>query len=165
MRFRCLTLVFIGCAIAAFALLKNSEADEPTPPPQAEPSKGHIVPVVVLTPGETKELHLSTSCALITRGRGLLIREMKGGVSQKESKVWKRDGITVEVPDFSEAVAAANASSYAPLKEAGLWAFIVKVSAADEAKLGLSNLHIADETCSGTCDTDFRVLVVAPSSD
>jgi hypothetical protein len=39
---------------------------------------------------------------------------------------------------------------------------VVKVSAAQEAKPALVNLHIADETCSGTCDTGFRVLVVAP---
>jgi hypothetical protein len=90
---------------------------------------------------------------------------MKGGVAQEEQTVWKQDGVTVEVPNFSEAVAAAGAASYAPLKNAGLWAFVVKVSAADEARPGVINLHIADETCSGTCDTDFRVLIVAPSSD
>jgi len=163
MRFRYLALVIIVCAIAAFASFTG--ADELTPSAQPEPSKGRIVPVVVLKPGESRELHLSTSCALITRGRGLLVREMKSGVAQKESTIWERDGVTVEVPNFSEAVAAAGAASHLPLKTAGLWAFVVKVSATDEARPGLINLHIADETCGGTCETDFRVLVVAPSSD
>jgi hypothetical protein len=44
----------------------------------------------------------------------------------------------------------------------GLNAFLVRVTAAADAREGLHELHIADETCGGTCATDFRVLVVAP---
>jgi hypothetical protein len=159
MRFRWLAVIVIGCVVAALVSLTNSGADEPAPPSQEEQPKGRIVPVVLVRPGETKELRLSTSCALLTRGRGLLVRELKEGPAPQEGKVWIRDGVTVEVPDYYAAAQAAGAANYAPLKDAGLWAFVVKVSATDEAKPGLINLHIADETCSGTCDTDLRVLV------
>jgi hypothetical protein len=77
-------------------------------------------------------------------------------------KVWKRDGVTVEVPDFVEATKVAAAPLYSPLKAKGIDAFVVKVTAAKDAKPGLYDLHVADETCAGTCDTDFRVLIVAP---
>src|SRR5262249_51220918 len=125
------------------------------------PSKARIVPVVMLKPGETKELLLSTWCTVgLTRGAGLLVRET--AETAEGGKIWKRGGVTVEVPGFVEATRAAAAPVYSPLKKKGLDAFTVKVTAAKDAQPGLYDLHIADVTCSGTCDTDFRVLVVAP---
>ena len=42
------------------------------------------------------------------------------------------------------------------LKEKGINAFVVKVTAAENAKPGLLNLHLADTTCSGSCASDRR---------
>jgi hypothetical protein len=163
MRFAWPAFVVIGCLIVAVAAFTNLGAqEEPKLAPNAEPPRERIVPVVALKPGEAKELLLSTVCTLFTRGGGLHIRDLDGGVVQNERTVWKSEGITVEVPEMGEAAKEVAAPIYAPLKDKGLSAFVVKVSASKEAKPGLVNLHIADTTCNGTCDTDFRVLVVAP---
>jgi hypothetical protein len=79
-----------------------------------------------------------------------------------ERTVWKKDGVTVSVPNMNEATQAAAAPAYKPLSDKGLSTFIVTVKAAKDAKPRLIDMHLADETCSGTCDTDFRVLVLAP---
>jgi hypothetical protein len=161
-------------ALAVCATLIQSDAQQPKKEakeaPAAKEPDPKIVPVVLVKPGETKELLMSTWCHLgITRGGGLSVKMMKGGSFDGEadnndrfSKVWKLAGITVEVPDFGEAEKAAALPVYAPLKEKGINAFVVKVTAAEDAKPGLLNLHLADSTCSGNCASDFRVLVVAP---
>jgi hypothetical protein len=61
---------------------------------------------------------------------------------------------------MGEATQAASAPAYKPLTDQGLSAFVVTVSAAKDAKPRQIEMHLADETCSGTCETDFRVLVV-----
>jgi hypothetical protein len=163
MRFAWLTLPVIMCLVAAAVTYTNSAAQEPKttsdPAPKEEPQKGRIVPVVSLKPGETKELLMSAPCALLTRGGGLLVRDM-GESASKERTVWRKNGVTVELPNMGEAAKAASAPIYEPLKSKGLSPFVVKVSASKDAKIGLIDLHIADETCSGTCSTDFRVLVL-----
>ncbi len=45
------------------------------------------------------------------------------------AKVWKVGGLTVEVPDFAEAVKGADLPVYARLKEKGFNAFVVTVTA------------------------------------
>jgi hypothetical protein len=156
-----LGLVVSVLAVIAFTGFDHSGAQPPkTETPKGGPAKARIVPVVMLKPGETKELLLSTWCTVgITRSEGLLVRETTDKATG--GKVWKRDGVTVEVPGFEEATKAA-APVYSALKKQGLDAFIVKVTAAKDAKPGLYDLHVADFTCSGACDTDFRVLVIAP---
>lgn len=134
-------------------------------PAKAEAAKTKIVPLVVLKPGEQKELFLSTVCAVgDNRSGGLDIREI-GGEERRgftSAKVWKRNGVMVEVLDFEAGEKQAAAPQYEPLKKAGVSVFSVKVTASKEAKPGAYNLHLADFTCNGTCVTDFRVLVVAP---
>jgi hypothetical protein len=145
------------CVVALIAGIGFSGAQ----PPKTEPEKdSRILPVIVLKSGETKELVMSVYCHLgITRGGGLSVKLM--GDAAKSTKIWKRDGVNVEVPDFDEAVKGTNAAIYAPLKEKNLNAFTVKVTTTSDAKPGLLNFHLADETCSGSCASDFRVLVVA----
>ncbi len=166
-----LTLAF--CAAIAFVALRPSGAEQTAKKPtNEEQPSSKITPVVMLKPGEKKELLLSTWCRVgVTRGGGLSVGVMEKGRVQyqsefgwQKSKVWKRDGLTLEVPDFGEAEKVAAQPVYAPLKEKGLNAFVVKVTAAKDAKPGLLNVHVADSTCSGNCDTDFRVLVVAPDN-
>lgn len=143
--------------------IRSYEHQQPAAEPaKAEPNRAKIVPVVQLKPGETKDLLLSTDCTVgVTRSGGLDIREIgsKGREAFQSSKVWKKDGVVVEVPDFGEASKGASLPLFAPLKKRGLDAFLVKVTAAPDAKPALYDLHIADFTCNGTCDTDFRVLV------
>jgi hypothetical protein len=121
----------------------------------AEPLRDRIVPVLTLRPGETKEVELSSSCARITRGRGLLLREMGAGL-EKANKTWSKDGVSAS---FVEGAAAAQPAA---LEKKGLKSFAVRVAAAKECKPCLIELHVADETCSGICSTDLRVVIVAP---
>jgi len=151
--------VVAGCFIVA--AFRISEAQEPKAAPKPEPSK-RIIPVVAIKPGETKEMLMCASCRLLTRGRGLIVRAMSESNDEREGTVWKKDGVTVEVPKMVEAAQAARAPAYKPLTDKGLSAFVVTVSASKDAKPRSIEMHLADETCSGTCETDFRVLVLAP---
>lgn len=123
-----------------------------------------IVPVVAVGPGEVKTMLLSTSCSLITRGRGLVLVGMRDGKRianeadrpntpvRDDGKVFKHRGVTVEfVTDAKQLPPAANLVNY----------FLVRVTAAKDAEPGLLDLHVQDETCSGTCHTDLRVLVTS----
>ena len=154
-------ILTLGAAVlVAGAVFLRSSAQQTKPESAAPEQDSRILPVVVVKAGETKELVMTLSCHLgITRGGGLSVKLM--GDSAKSSKVWKKDGITVAVPDFDEAVKGANAAIYAPLKEKNLNAFTIKVTTTSDAKPGLLNFHLADDTCSGSCASDFRVLVVA----
>ena len=126
----------------------------------AEPKVGRIVPVVVLRPGEVQEITLASRCTVgLTRSGGLTIREMGAQKERAFNRTWKKDGLTLEIPDESAASKAAEAPIYAPLKKKNLQVFTVKVSAGKDAKPGLYELHVADYTCSGDCETDLRVLV------
>lgn len=161
----------VVAAVVAFLALGQSGAQQPKPEQaEAQEPNPRIIPVVMLKPGEQKELLLSTWCRLgPTRGGGLTVGLMQDGTFRpqkdgdgKRGKVWKGDGLTLEVPDFGEAEKVAGQPVYEPLKKRGLNAFVVKVAAAKDAKPGLFDVHVADTTCSGSCATDFRVLIVAP---
>jgi hypothetical protein len=153
-------VVVAGCVIAAAAIV-SSPAQEPKAAPMPEPSK-RIVPVVALKPGETKELLLCAPCRLLTRGGGLIVKGMSESADKQERTIWTKDGVTVEVPKMGEATQAAAAPAYKPLNDKSLSAFVVTVRAAKNAKPRLIEIHLADETCSGTCETDFRVLLLSP---
>ena len=158
---RWFALIAVGVAILGFA---PTGAEEPKTKP-AEPAgiNPRIVPVLVIKPGETKEMMLSTSCALVTRGYGLHFRDLKDGkyVRQDEGKVWKQDGLTVEFDSTADQTYKTGKDKVAAVAERGLQLFTVKVTAAADAKPGLIELHVADSTCAGTCETDFRILIVA----
>jgi hypothetical protein len=129
--------------------------------PKAEQERDtRILPLIVVKAGETKEQVMTVSCHLgPTRGGGLFVKLM--GDAEKMTKTWKKDGVTVEVPDFDEAVKGSNPAIYGPLKEKNLNVFSVKVTTTSDAKPGLLDFHLADETCSGNCSSDFRVLVIS----
>ncbi|MBX9627625.1 MAG: hypothetical protein K2X82_27740 [Gemmataceae bacterium] len=146
-----------ACGVVVAAALARSAAD----PPQPEAPR-RIVPVVVLKPGEVKELTLCAPCPLLTRGGGLRVSGMGDPGEGKERTVWTKGGLTVSVPKMGDAFTAAQAPAYKPLADKVLSPFVVTVRASADARPGLTDLHVADETCSGTCETDFRVLVVAP---
>jgi hypothetical protein len=147
----------IAVLVAGIAISGAQQSKPETPVQERDP---RMLPLVVVKAGETKEQVMTVSCHLgPTRGGGLSVKLM--GDAEKITKTWKRDGVTVEVPDFEEAVKGSNAAIYAPLKEKNLNAFSVKVTTTPEAKPGLLNFHLADDTCSGSCASDFRVLVVA----
>jgi hypothetical protein len=160
----------IAAFIGGIALL-HSQAQQPKTEALAlqEPNP-KITHVVLVQPGESKELVMSTWCRVgITRGGGLSVKMMTGGSfddlkdsNDRQSKTWKLAGITIQVPDFGDAEKGAELPIFAPLKKKGINAFVVKITAAEDAKPGLLNLHLADTTCSGNCESDFRVLIVAP---
>jgi hypothetical protein len=143
-------VVATGLSLAAAGRLVLTAAEEPQ-----EKSKDHIVPTVRLKPDETKDVELSSSCARVSRRRGLLLREMGEKVDAGE-KTWARDGVSVSFVDGKDA------AEPDVLKKKGLKSFTVRVVASRESKPCLFELHVADETCSRTCDVDLRVVVVAP---
>lgn len=153
-------LLVIGVAFA-----QESKTTPPTTVPNTKkPLK--IVPIVTLKPGETKKLLLSTHCTVgATRGGGFQINEMRGGIPKEgqttgsEGATYSRDGIVISVPGWEAAEKFASSAAYASLKKAGIAVFEVSVSASKEAPSGLLEFHLSDATCSGHCDTDFRVLV------
>jgi hypothetical protein len=151
-----------GAVLLVCVVLLQSQAEQPKPEPATGPNPKNV-PVVVVKPGETKELLMSTECQLgQTRGGGLSIKLMgEAGGTDKAVKLWKKGGLTIEVPDFGDAEKGSILPLYAPLKEKGYNAFMVKVTATAEAKPGLLNFHLADTTCNGECSSDFRVLVAA----
>jgi hypothetical protein len=159
----------IPALLAIWAFGSQGASPSPTKPAEEQVDR-RILPVVILKPGETKELLMTAACHLkITRGGGLWVRAMpdssypeEKGDSEREPKTLKRGGLTITVPDFGEAEKHAAQPIYAPLTKKGLNAFIVKVTASKDTKPGLLNLHLADTTCSGSCETDFRVLVIEP---
>ncbi|HEV3236200.1 MAG TPA: hypothetical protein VGZ25_04390 [Gemmataceae bacterium] len=169
MRNRSSAFAFLVPALLAMWAF-GSQGPSPSPSKPAEEADSRILPVVMLKPGETKELFMTVACRVgSTRGGGLWVRAMEDssypaekGDSERHPKTLKRGGLTITVPDFSEAEKNAALPVYAPLAKKGLNAFIVKVTASKDAKPGLLNLHLADTTCSGGCATDFRVLVIEP---
>ena len=163
--------ILAATLIAAFAAasVQRSDGQHPqTDAPQGRPDKAKIVPVVMLKPGESRELLLSTWCTVgVTRGGGLSVREMADDhapgpkdATSKDGKTWRRSGVTVAVPDFQAASTTAASPEFAALKAQGIDAFYVKIAADTDAKRGLYELHVADSTCSGFCSADIRVLVV-----
>ena len=145
-----------ACLVAVAALIALARVAAPTT--AEEPQRKldeRIVCVVVLKPGETKDLTLSSSCMRVTRGQGLLLREMGPSPSPTE-KEWNGGGITASF------VQVEQEDELAALKDAKLKSFIVRVTASKDAKPQLRELHVADLTCAGQCSADIRVLVVAP---
>jgi hypothetical protein len=147
------------CLVAA-ALLQRSQGQEQKPVATAEVPK-RIVPVIAVKPGETKEQLMCCACTFLTRGGGLRVAAMDAPNESNERTIWKGEGVTVEVPRMGEATAAARAPAYQPLLDKGLNAFAITVTAAKDARPRLIEIHLADLTCSGTCETDLRVLVIA----
>lgn len=128
-----------------------------------------IVPIVVLQPGESREILLSTHCTVgATRSGGFGIVEMIDGepVSDDETghdgASYARDGVTISVLGWDDADAFAASAPYAAVHEQGIQVFPVTVSATDDAEPGLMEVHLIDSTCSGNCRTNLRVLVTAP---
>jgi len=128
-----------------------------------------IVPIVTLKPGDTKKLLLSTHCTVgATRGGGFGITEMRDGVPSKgqtvghEGASYRRGGVMIKVPGWDAAERFAASPPYSSLQKSGIAVFEVTISASNQAKPGLLDMHLVDATCSGHCDTDFRVLVTSP---
>lgn len=132
---------------------------------QSDATKLVIVPLIILKPGETKELTLSTWCTVGgTRGGGFGLTEMRDGKptgSEHDVKSYSRDGVNISVPDFKQGTEFASSPEFAPLRKLDIDAFKVTVSASPDAEPGFLEMHLVDSTCSGHCKTDFRVLVLA----
>ena len=151
-------------AIVVFGLagLAHTDAQDAKPKQEPEGLNPKIVPVLAIKPGETKEMLLSTACALVTRGRGLHFKAMNGEeLKEVKDKVWKTDRLSLEFNTASELPYRTNKSEAVVVAERKVSLFIVKVTASADAKPGLIDLHVADATCSGTCATDVRVLILA----
>lgn len=155
-------------SLISFSILALSLAQDvnPTPVQQTESKAKQlvIIPLVIIKAGETKELILSTQCTVgMTRGGGFDLTEMrdeKPSVFGRPVKSYSRDGVTITVPDFAQGREFADSPEFAALKKLDINVFKVTVSASQDAKPGLLEMHLVDKTCSGHCKTDFRVFVV-----
>ena len=157
--------LFGVAAISFLALSTAQDADSHAAKvDHSKAAKLAIVPLVIVKPGESKELTLSTWCIVgATRGGGFGLTEMRAGKpvgTGNDTKSYARDGVTINVPSFQEGMEFASAPHFAALKKVDLDAFTVSVTASKEAKPGLMEMHLVDRTCAGHCKTDFRVLVV-----
>lgn len=170
---RVVTLLAIVLPIVSIVALVRARADEPVAKKPAQPRTTRIMPLVVVAPGESTTAYFSVECTVgITRGGGLAVAEMVDGkrpaigTPSDDDKVFSRAGVTVTVPDMSEAPkldklmrsgALAALSRVRPV-------FPVTVTAAADAKPVAIDLHLLDATCSGHCTTDFTVIVTAPET-
>ena len=163
-------ILLIGMMISAcigMSLMHPRQANS-TPPadvPHAKPSM-QITPLIVLKPGESKEMLFSVWCTVgATRGGGFNLAEMKNGKpvftnsTLKGNRKFTKGGVMISVPDFTQGREFASAPEFAPLRELNYDAFRVSVTAAADAEPGLMEMHLLDSTCSGDCRTNFRVLV------
>lgn len=163
-----ITLLTLVSAILLFAAT-NAQEPKPAAAKAHESQSKSIVPLVTLKPGETRELLLTTPCTVgLTRGGGFSLAEMKEGKPAFENptlrgnRIYAKDGLTMTVADYKSAIEFAESEQFRPLKDAGLNAFTVTISADDDATPGVTDMHLLDATCNGHCTTDFRVLVVKP---
>ncbi len=159
-------------ALTAVIALARATADEPTKPvPRAEKDKPkRIIPLVVVAPGETKTVLFSVECTVgMTRGGGLAVAEMVDGkppsigLPGADDKLFRRAGVSVSVPDMSEAPALdkrLRTGALAALAKVRP-VFPVTVTADADAEPVAIDLHLLDATCSGHCHTDFTVVVAA----
>jgi hypothetical protein len=126
----------------------------PTATPQPLGETAPIVPLIVIKPGETRELLLTSACARITRGSGPAVHQL-GHFEYNAAQVCTVGEVsaTFEHP--------AEENDYPALVEAGVKSCKLTVSASESAEPGIIDLHLTDLTCGGTCYIDVRVLVVA----
>ncbi len=161
-----LTALFVITAVAVASVTSSQEAATAPVSQSSGISKSVIVPLVTIKPGEEKELMLSTWCRVgATRGGGFGVTEIRDGnpvTIDNHIKSYSRDGITITVPTFDEGVKLADLPEYGALRAQGIQPFKVKIVTSANAKPGVLEMHLADYTCSGDCDTDFRVLVMTP---
>ena len=168
--FRQLFLVLPILLTLGVVLTQDSTSTPTAKDPQTKKAL-KIVPIVSLKPGETTKLLLSTQCTVgATRGGGFGITEMRDGAPKEgqtkgyEGASYSRDGVMIKVPDWAAAEKFAASPPYTSLRKSGIAVFEVTISASKEAKPGLLEMHLVDATCSGHCDTDFRVLVTSPEA-
>ena len=168
-----LTVTALAILGGAAALL-DATAQEPATKAKnatAREKSRRIIPLVVVAPGETKTVPFSVECTVgLTRGGGLAVAEMVDGerpalgLPRKEDKTFHRAGVTVTVPDMSEAPKfdeQARAGRLAALAKVRPVFEVTVTADADAAPVAI-DLHLLDSTCSGHCHADFTVVVAAP---
>ncbi len=124
-----------------------------TPLPLGETAP--MVPLVVIRPGETQELLLTSACMRITRGTGLEVNPLNAEEFFNAAESCSVNGVTatIDQPD--------QEGDYAAIVEAGYKSCRLTVTALESAQPGIIDLHLSDNTCGGNCDMSVRVLVVS----
>jgi hypothetical protein len=157
-----LTLAF--AVLAVWALMPHatvSDDEAPAAPPTATPhplgETAPIVPLIVIKPGETQEMQLSSACARYTRGSGPSVHQL-GHFEYNAAESCTVRGVTAS---FAQ---PHTVDDYPALVEAGAKSCTLTVTASESAEPGVIDLHLTDSTCSGSCHVNVRVLVVADSS-
>lgn len=157
----------------------SARADEPTakaaPPTKAvKEERRRIIPLVVVAPGESKTVFFACECPVgPTRGGGLSVTRMddQGGKPvarpAKDPRKLEHAGVTISVPDDDQAaridktMRAGTLTGLAKVRPV----FPVTVTAAPGAQPVAIDIHLADSTCAGHCQTDFTVVVAGVAKE
>lgn len=137
----------------AFGEAAETAVATATPLPQGETAP--MVPLVVIRPGETQELLLTSACMRITRGTGLAVNPLKAEEFFNAAESCSVSGVTATISQPEEE------ADYAAIVAAGYKSCRLTVTASDTAEPGIIDLHLMDNTCGGDCHMNVRVLVVA----
>lgn len=160
MKGKVVMLALAFAVLAAWALTPHQSISDDaaaTPPPTATPSPmdltAPIVPMIVIHPGETQQMHMSSACARYTRGSGPSVHQL-GNSEYNAAESCTVGGVTAS---FAQ---PHTVDDYADLVAAGAKSCTLTVTASESAEPGVTDLHLTDSTCSGSCHINVRVLVV-----
>ena len=121
-----------------------------------------IVPLVEISPGETKELVLACSEPMISRSSGLSLRKINRTSKGIEFVPMKADmnDVSISVPDMTAAVDAGDWSpKYKDLTSQSRYPFVVTITASADAKPQVLELRVENSRCGGVLATHFCVFV------
>lgn len=153
-----LTLIVVALSTAAISM-----QGEPQPiGNDAVHTCDEIVPLVEISPGETKELILASSGAMMSRGDGLRLRKINRTSEGVELATFEADenGVSISVPGMDLAAKAGDwAPRYADLTSQSRYPFVVTITAAANAKSQVLEMRVENSRCGGVLATDFCVFV------
>ena len=121
-----------------------------------------IVPLVEISPGETKELVLACSKTMMSRGGGLRLLKIHRTSEGVEFVPLKADnkGVSFSVPGRCAAAKAGDWSpKYKELTARSRYPFVVTVTASADAEPQVLEMRVENSRCAGLLATDFCVFV------
>ena len=121
-----------------------------------------IVPLVEMSPGETKELVLACSEPMMSRGDGLRLRRINRTSEGIEFVPLKTDtnDVSISVPGMDAAAKAGDSSpKYSDLTSQSRYPFVVTITAAADAKPQVLEIRVENSRCGGVLATHFCVFI------
>ncbi len=138
----------------SIALGESAETEIATATPLPQGETAPMVPLVVIQPGETQELLLTSACMRITRGAGLAVNPLNAVEFFNAADTCNVNGVTATIDQPYEE------DDFAAIVDAGYKSCRLTLTASESAQPGFFDLHLMDNTCAGDCHMNVRVLVV-----